>query len=116
MKNLWFVIVGLGMIYYVVWGITKQPQTVNVPKVAVTAPDYAGIAVGDAITQVPGATFERGLSRPMRLNVTTLEEDKDGEVGAEVTLTAKVDEKPVARLTYHVLPPEKKKLVKRENL
>lgn len=124
MRTLWFVTVGLGVLYMAVWGVTKESRTAKIEPSPVgvtqgTGPALAGIAQGDAISRIdPGATTQVTSILPKRLAGEDLHEvgltSQEGFMGFQIVLTASLNERPVAKLTYHAAPPTKVIFVKKE--
>lgn len=124
MKRLWLATVGLGVLYLTIWGLTKESRRVTpvaTPTGIIqgTGPALAGIAQGDAISRIdPAATTKVESITPKRLAGEDLHEvdvtSREGTVGFKIEILANLNERPVARLTYHAAPPTKVVFVKQE--
>lgn len=113
MKRLWLLVVGLGVLYLMMWAVVKQGD-VNRPAVATqalstpdtTAPGLVERARADAIGRVPSnATIDIVSAVPKRFKGENLEPtsltDRNASTGVEITLVANVDKKPVSKLIYY---------------
>lgn len=126
MKSLWLVVVGLGLLYLAIWSLTKGPHGPAVPPQNQrvqqgSGPVLAEIARGDVVGRIdPQAKTEIVSVAPKRLAGDDLHEvpfaAPEGTVGFAIVIAAIVNEKQVARLTYHAAPPSKVVYVKTEQV
>lgn len=120
MKALWAVVVGLALVYVAVWSFTNE----DVAEAPATYQEgsreaLAELARSDAISRLGSDhTTEIASVAPRRFNpgldevVPTETEGKDGYL---IEISAKVDNVPAAKLTYHASSPRQVLLKKQEH-
>lgn len=122
MKILWSIVVGLAVIFLVVWAATRSGSNVKVERTPAPASEstrLADSAKGDAIARSPsGATIQTESVTPHTFAGVDLHDASPLQTGAVggfvVVLDAKVAGKTVSRLTYHVASPQAVVFVKQE--